>query len=198
MERTVTIWTMFFVLGGFFCQCKDKYVSPYKSPSVGYLVVEGFISGNTPIQYTLSRTLPLPIQTLQENSEQVSYLYSILVYQSALTDSGYNYMSILQKNTESLGSIFDVQSSQLVGNIHCLTKPMEQVIGYISAGTIQQQRIFIHRYQVPGWVYSFSCSEGNIVVPLDSLMIRKAFAMDGKIPIDPHIVPPIGHQIIEP
>ena len=63
MERTFIIWVMFFVLGGCFCQCKDKYVSPYKSPSVGYLVVEGFISGNVPIQYALSRTLPLPGDT---------------------------------------------------------------------------------------------------------------------------------------
>jgi Domain of unknown function (DUF4249) len=131
-----------------------------------------------------------PIQTLEENSVQVSFLYSILVYQWALTDSAYDYMSILQKNTESLGSIFDVQPSQLAGNIHCLTKPAEQVIGYISAGTIQQQRIWIYRYQLPGWLYSFSCSQPNAVVPLDSLMARRAFTLGGKIPLDPHITPP--------
>src|ERR1700744_4976237 len=40
--------------------CRDKYVSPYKSPVTGYLVVEGYISANTPTQFTLSRTIPLP------------------------------------------------------------------------------------------------------------------------------------------
>ena len=42
------------------CDCVQQYVSPYKSPATGYLVVEGLISGNGPTQYTLSRTIPLP------------------------------------------------------------------------------------------------------------------------------------------
>src|SRR5580698_2934281 len=41
-------------------QCVQKYNSPYVSPPTGYLVVEGYISGNSPTQYTLSRTIPLP------------------------------------------------------------------------------------------------------------------------------------------
>jgi hypothetical protein len=131
-----------------------------------------------------------PIQTVVRNSVQISYLYSILVNQWALTDSGYNYMSILQKNTESLGSIFDLLPSQLAGNIHCLTKPAEQVVGWVSAGTIRQQRIFIYLYQVPGWRYSYMCSEPDTVVPLDSIKIRNAFLLGGKVPIDPHITPP--------
>lgn len=358
MERTFIIWVMFFVLGGCFCQCKDKYVSPYKSPSVGYLVVEGFISGNVPIQYALSRTLPLPgdttipketgatvqvegsdntvyplvgqgggvyssvdtpllnasvryrlrihtaegedylsdfvpyrvspqidsinwingptglaiyanthdpanatryyqwnfieaweyhsaeqteleydtatgyvvvrpasgeiytcwhtdsasnillgssiklaqdviylqpLQTLPEHGVQVSVLYSMLVHQWALTDSGYNYMSILQTNTESLGSIFDVQPSQLVGNIHCLTKPAEQVVGWVSAGTIQQQRIWIAETQLPGWGYRFSCANADTVLitddPPDSAKARIAFTEKGYIPISAHLPP---------
>ena len=352
MKRLPTILA---ICVGFLFQCKDKYVSPYKSPNLGYLVVEGFISGNTRIQYNLSRTLPLPgdstipgetgatvqvegndnstiplteqtggtyssidtptlntqtkyrlrihtkagedylsdfvpyhpspaidsinwtygstgvtiyanthdpanatryyqwnfvetweyhsaeqsdyeydtaagkviprpdsseiytcwhtdtatnvllgtsiklaqdviyrqpIQSVVMNSVQISYLYSILVYQWALTDSGYNYMSILQKNTESLGSIFDVLPSQLAGNIHCLTKPSEQVVGWVSAGTIQQQRIFISLYQVPDWRYRFTCSEPDTVVPLDSIKIRNAFLLGGKVPIEPHVTPP--------
>src|SRR5271170_5995861 len=40
--------------------CVQNYVSPYKSPKTGYLVVEGYISGNSVTQYTLSRTIALP------------------------------------------------------------------------------------------------------------------------------------------
>jgi hypothetical protein len=356
MRKWITILAVGILL---FCRCKDKYISPYKSPNVGYLVVEGLISGNTQIKYMLSRTLPLPgdttipketgaavqvegsdnsvialteqaggiyssadtpvlntqtkyrlrihtkegedylsdfvpyhpspaidslnwtygpsgvtiyasthdpanatryyqwnfvetweyhsaeqsdyeydtaagkvirrpdsseiytcwhtdtatnvllgtsiklaqdviyqqqIQTVPVNSVQISYLYSILVNQWALTDSGYNYMSILQKNTESLGSIFDLLPSQLTGNIHCLTKPAEQVVGWVSAGTIQQQRIFIYLYQVPGWRYSFSCSEQDTVISLDSVKARRAFTMEDLIPLDPHVTPPSPFQ----
>ena len=42
------------------CQCVQTYVSPYKSPPTGYLVVEGYVSANTVTRYTLSHTIPLP------------------------------------------------------------------------------------------------------------------------------------------
>lgn len=330
MKKSVAISVMLFAFVGPLWQCKTKYVSPYVSPNVGYLVVEGFISGNTPIKYTLSRTLPLPgdstippekgaevevegndnsiyrlieqnpgvysspdtpglnpqaqyrlrihttngedylsdfvpfkpsppidsvnwvrgpegvtifanthdgtgssryyqwefDETWQYNSAEYSYLtydstdsmtvfrnlpadqiftcwhelpsstiilgnsiklaqdviyeqpleqfpttsqklairYTTLVHQWVLTDSAYNYASIMQKNTETLGSIFDAQPSGLVGNIHCLTKPGEQVVGYISAGTIQQQRIWISVSQLQGWNYVFSCPEQDLIL----------------------------------
>jgi hypothetical protein len=354
MKKTPTILAILFVLLGVFCQCKDKYVSPYKSPNVGYLVVEGYISGNTPIQYTLSRTLPLPgdstipketganvevegsdnssiplieqgggvyssldtpmlnaqiryrlrihtvegedylsdfvpfrptppidsinwvegssgvtifanthdpanatryyewnydevweyhsaedtdleydtatkqvvprppsnqiyacwhedystnlllgssiklaqdviyeqpMKMLPRNGVQLGILYTTLVKQWALTDSAYNYASILQKNSESLGSIFDAQPSQLSGNIRSLTKPAEQVIGFISAGTIQQQRIWISAAQLPDWTYSFSCGIKDFFVGPDSTDEYQYFIVDGAIPLTENVPP---------
>ncbi len=43
-----------------FDDCVQQYVSPYKSPFTGYLVVNGFISGNGMTTYSLTRTIPLP------------------------------------------------------------------------------------------------------------------------------------------
>ncbi len=79
--------------------------------------------------------------------------YSILVKQSALTDVGFDYWNTLGKNTESLGSLFDPQPSQLQGNIHSVSNPSEPVLGFISATTTQQQRIFIGRDQLTDWAY---------------------------------------------
>jgi hypothetical protein len=106
-----------------------------------------------------------PLVNIPNNSEQLSSLYSIQVTQYALTDSAYNFLSQLQVNTESLGSIFDAQPTALMGNIHCLNNPAEQVIGFISAGTVQQQRIFIAENQLPYWEYLVTCGALNITVP---------------------------------
>jgi hypothetical protein len=38
----------------------QRYVSPYVSPATGYLVVEGYITGNGPTFFKLSRTIALP------------------------------------------------------------------------------------------------------------------------------------------
>src|SRR5580658_3278477 len=52
----ILITTVSILFGG----CVQQYVSPYKSPVTGYLVVDGFISGNGMTQYSLTRTIPLP------------------------------------------------------------------------------------------------------------------------------------------
>jgi len=97
-----------------------------------------------------------PVKYIPPNDVQTSVLYSILVRQYSLTADGYTFLNLMQQNTESLGSIFDAQPSQITGNIHSLSNPAEQVIGYVSAGTVQSQRIFIYRYQLNS-TFSFSC-----------------------------------------
>ena len=124
-----------------------------------------------------------PLRLLSANGVQLSVLYTALVTQWVLTDSAYNYAGIMQKNSETLGSIFDAQPSQLVSNIHCLTTPGKQVIGYISAGTIQQQRIWISNADVPGWNYVYGCPDSNFVVSLDSTKERYQFEYFGEIPL---------------
>jgi len=98
-----------------------------------------------------------PLQVIYNGTQRLDELYSILVRQYALTKDAYDYLSLMKANSESLGSIFDAQPTVLKGNIHCLNNPGEPVIGYISAGTIQQQRIFIRRGQLSYWTYNIAC-----------------------------------------
>jgi hypothetical protein len=109
------------------------------------------------------------LQVIPTGSQQLGVEYSILVRQYALTDSAYNFLSLMKSNTESLGSIFDAQPSELVGNIHSLTHPGEPVVGYVSAGTIQQKRIFISVLQLNSWNYSFVCAGPDTLVTPDKM-----------------------------
>ena len=104
--------------------------------------------GNT-TTLAADRISQAPLTTIPQNDQRLSVRYSILVSQSLLTLPAYQYWLILQKNTQNLGTLFDPQPSQLSGNYHCLTNPSEPVIGYLSAGTIQQQRLFIPGLQPP-------------------------------------------------
>ncbi len=103
-----------------------------------------------------------PLTTIPANSVKLSVRYSILVKQYAITADAFQYLDVLKKNTENLGSIFDAQPTQLSGNVHCISNPKEIVIGYVMASSLQQQRIFINRYQLSGWNYVYdgpSCDE---------------------------------------
>lgn len=123
----------------------------------------------------------MPVQFIEPGSQKLDQLYSILVRQYALTEAAYNYFTLMKANTESLGSIFDAQPSELKGNIHSLNNPNEQVIGFISAGTMQQQRIFISRSQLDFWGYNVICDTPDTIVP--AYRINDFFAGGEWVPI---------------
>src|SRR3569833_106289 len=89
----------------------------------------------------------IPITQIASTNERIFHKYSILVKQYALTSEAYTFWAQVKKNTEQIGTIFDVQPSEIQGNIHCTSNPGEPVIGYISAGTVSQKRIFVDRTQ---------------------------------------------------
>ncbi|MEP6584579.1 MAG: DUF4249 domain-containing protein, partial [Ginsengibacter sp.] len=95
-----------------------------------------------------------PIIKIPQNSEKVGIRYGILVKQYAITQQAYLYFQILKKNTEQQGSIFDVQPSQLRGNIHSVNDPNETVIGFVTASNVSQQRLFIRNDELTNWMRS--------------------------------------------
>jgi len=108
-----------------------------------------------------------PITTVSIGTEQISVLYSINIYQYVISEEAFNYWQLMKKNTEQLGSLFDVQPSQTAGNIHCLSNPAEPVVGYISVSSVTQQRIFINNSDLPYWGYIFpyECDSTITVAP---------------------------------
>jgi hypothetical protein len=90
-----------------------------------------------------------PITFVTLSSEKLFIRYSINIKQYAVTKDAYDFWTLLKKNTESLGSIFDSQPSASIGNIHNITNPTEPVIGFISAGTLSQKRMFIDHTTIP-------------------------------------------------
>lgn len=108
-----------------------------------------------------------PLNSIPSGSERISVRYSILVRQYALTEHAYQFWEIMKKNTEQVGTLFDPQPSQLLSNIHSLSDPEEAVIGYVSAGSYSEKRLFITRSQASPWNYRTGCTDR--IIPLDSL-----------------------------
>ncbi len=92
-----------------------------------------------------------PITRIYQNDPRMDIRYTILVRQYALDAPTYDYWALVQKQSETLGGLFDIQPAQLTGNIHNLKAPSEPVYGYVSASTVQEKRIFISNQDLPGW-----------------------------------------------
>ena len=103
--------------------------------------------------------------TIPDGDQKVTKVYSILVRQYALTEDAYNYWLLIQKTTQDVGTLFDVQPTQLIGNITCTSNPSEPVIGFITATTVQQQRILIVESALNDWQHNqaaFGCDTVSI------------------------------------
>jgi hypothetical protein len=96
----------------------------------------------------ISQTL---VASFAKDDPKMDVRYSTLVRQYPLDQEAYNYWLTVQKNSQSLGGLFDLQPSQIRGNIHGVTNPNDIVLGYISASSVQEARIFIDNHNLPGW-----------------------------------------------
>ncbi|HUR10506.1 MAG TPA: DUF4249 domain-containing protein, partial [Flavitalea sp.] len=128
----------------------------------------------------------LPITYIPYGSWKFQDKYSVMVRQYSLTKEGFEFWQDVKKNSEQLGTIFDPLPSQTVGNIHCITNPQETVIGFISAGSAVEKRIFITRAEVLPWVIPNDCEE-KFVTP-DS--VHYYFGVLGLVPQYSQFMPP--------
>ncbi|MDO8992812.1 MAG: DUF4249 domain-containing protein [Daejeonella sp.] len=99
---------------------------------------------------------------IPNRSERLGIRYSILVKQYAIGKEAFDYLTLMKRNSEQQGSLFDNQPSDIVGNIKCISNPDERVIGFINISQIVEKRIFISNNQVPAWNFDRTC--GAIVV----------------------------------
>ncbi len=106
--------------------------------------------------------------------------YTIQVYMESISADEFAWYDKLRKNTESLGSIFDAQPSELTGNIQSLTDPTETVIGWVGSHTVTQKRIFIGRGDLPSKPalskgYD-NCMLDTLLFGLDDQQIENAYS----------------------
>ncbi len=93
----------------------------------------------------------MQVANIQQDDPILDVGCSFLIRQYPLTEQGYNYWLTVQKNSQSLGGLFDLQPAQVNGNLHCITNPAFPALGFISASNVQEKRIYISNTSLPGW-----------------------------------------------
>jgi hypothetical protein len=94
-----------------------------------------------------------------DGDDRLSERYSVLVRQYALDKKGYDFYQLMKKNTESLGSIFDPQPTEITGNVHAVSNASTPVIGYVTATSVDSMRLWISTTEVPLWKPWMDCSQ---------------------------------------
>jgi hypothetical protein len=122
-----------------------------------------------------------PVTHIERRNEKLAHRYSILMKQYALSKEAYEYLQIMKKNTESIGTIFDPQPSEVTGNIRSVSDPEEQVVGFVYATSVQQKRMFISSRDLTGNGFMMSCL--TIEVPNNRSELLSAFT-SGYVPYE--------------
>jgi hypothetical protein len=114
-----------------------------------------------------------PIAKFLKDDPKMDVEYSMLIRQYPLDPESYRYWLSIQQNSQGLGGLYDLQPSQITGNIHSVTNPNNPVLGYVTASSIQEKRIFITNGELPGWKSDpvRSCPTDTVLVdPLNTLV----------------------------
>lgn len=138
-----------------------------------------------------------PVIFIPATSWKLEYRYSILVRQFAIDEDTYNYWQQIKKNTETIGSLFDPQPSQVNGNIRCVSNPSESVLGYFSVRSVTEKRLYIDRSDLPDYKSFENGYEGCLFSEIDTLLLAD---LDLSQPLRELLIsavtPPMGTQII--
>lgn len=83
-----------------------------------------------------------PILFVSTATPRLLHGYSLLVKQYALDREEYLFWELLKETLEETGTLFDKQPTPITGNIFSVGSN-EPVLGYFSASTVSEQRIFL-------------------------------------------------------
>lgn len=83
------------------------------------------------------------LYTLNYHDRKISYVYSVEVNQTRITEEAYRYWQMMERNSTNVGGLFSPEPSELRGNIVNVDDEAEMVLGYVSVVNPVKYRLFI-------------------------------------------------------
>ncbi len=97
---------------------------------------------NTPNVYKMKT-----LHYVNNQSQRLTYGYSVLISQIALSEPAFNYWDNLRKNFTQEGGFSNSQPFRVKGNLKSTTNPELEILGFFSASSIKTKRIFVRNVQ---------------------------------------------------
>jgi len=91
------------------------------------------------------------------SSARLVYGYSLLVRQYSLSEAAFDYWEKIRINSQEQGGLYENQPMSIIGNLHNVTKPDQPVLGFFSATTVTEKRIFVKKIKELPDEFVFNC-----------------------------------------
>jgi len=109
---------------------------------------EGNLKLATTKDFQQQVVLKHPINFVDNRTNRLTYHYSMLVKQYALSKEAYEYYNKIREQNYNTGSVFDKTPSSITGNIKCITNPDLLVVGFFQVYGGSDKRIFVKREEL--------------------------------------------------
>jgi hypothetical protein len=84
-----------------------------------------------------------PLHFVNNRTTRLSYIYSLLIKQYAISEPAYEYWDKLRTNSQVNGGLYEQQPLPIDGNLHFTSNPDQRVLGFFSATSVKSKRIFV-------------------------------------------------------
>ncbi|NOU15938.1 MAG: DUF4249 domain-containing protein [Bacteroidales bacterium] len=91
---------------------------------------------------TQNRYSMYQLHFVDNQTQRLTYCYSLLINQIALSESAYVYWDKLRINTNELGGLYEVQPLRVKGNLKSTTNPELEILGFFNASSVKTKRFF--------------------------------------------------------
>ena len=88
------------------------------------------------------------LYTISHSDNRVSILYRADVRQMRIPEEAYRYWQAMERNSHDVGGLFSPEPSELRGNVTCVERPDEMVLGYVGVMSVATRRLEIDNYEV--------------------------------------------------
>ena len=109
-----------------------------------------WVTGHVNAIYTLdaaNMTSPsytyMPLHFVSNETQRLSYGYSLLVKQHAMDEPAFRYWDELKKNSHNQKGLYDRLPSITPSNISNVDDPHEQILGFFGVAGVTEKRVFI-------------------------------------------------------
>jgi hypothetical protein len=109
-----------------------------------------WITGHVNAIYTLdaanmtsSSYTYMPLHFVSNETQRLSYGYSLMVRQHAMDEPAFRYWDELKKNSQNQNGIYDRLPSITPSNISNVDDPHEQILGFFGVSGVTEKRVFI-------------------------------------------------------
>ena len=85
----------------------------------------------------------MPLHFVSNETQRLSYGYSLLVKQYSMDEAAFRYWDELKKNSQEMSGMFNRQPSLTPSNICNCQDPEEKILGFFSISGLTEKRIFV-------------------------------------------------------